>query len=199
MKMASTKLDDSTVEWEFIVSRIRYLFIDHTTWPGDPGDPDRWECPATAAPSHLRNPDADSTPDWAHPDLVTQGAVQGLWVPRDQQETGAHRTTQTPFWRPQYFQGHCAVVNIPGFSVNHLFCTFIQSVRYLTKLFPLYLMKVVCYYVSPVLWFHCFGVTLMLLWFRSTVCVAPLYSATPWCLRSVISTWLRMFPSCWTI
>lgn len=108
--MASTNLDDSTVEWEFIVSRIRYLFIDHTTWPGDPGDPDRWECPATTAPSHLRNPDADSAPDWAHPDLVTQGAVQGLRVPRDQQKTGAYRTTQTPLWCPQYLQGHCAVV-----------------------------------------------------------------------------------------
>ena len=44
-------------------------------------------------------------PDWAHPDLVAQGALQGVRVPGHQQEARAHWTTQETLWCAQHFQG----------------------------------------------------------------------------------------------
>lgn len=67
MKMVIRNED---VEWEFIVGRIRYLFIDYIIWFGDLGDFDCWECSVIVVFSDLRNLDVDFVLDWVYLDLV---------------------------------------------------------------------------------------------------------------------------------
>lgn len=82
-----------------------FLYLDHPAGPGDPGDPDRGERAPAAAAGHVRDPDADPPPDRAHPDLVPQGALEGLRVPGGQQEAGADRPTQATLRSAQHLQG----------------------------------------------------------------------------------------------
>ena len=62
--------------------------------------------------------------DWAHPDLVTQRVIQGLWVFGNQQENRHDRTTQASIWCTEYIKGNIWQ------PVHSYHCLFIYIIRH---------------------------------------------------------------------